>query len=64
MRKHDLEQIMLEFPEAQLVLAGDFNQSLVSANYYGSRNKRIALESLSKGTRSHLFDICRDGSRL
>ena len=48
MRKHDLEQIMLEFPEAQLVLAGDFNQSLVSANYYGSRNKRIALEAFLK----------------
>jgi hypothetical protein len=44
--RRDWERLRLEFPRAVLVVAGDFNQSLVDWHYYGSKRQRGLLESV------------------
>ena len=43
--KLDLMRLKAEYPNSSLVVAGDFNQSLVDVPYYGSKMKRASLES-------------------
>lgn len=45
MQKSDWLRIQNDFPQATLILAGDFNQDLAVQHYYGSRKKRALLES-------------------
>ena len=40
----DWEQLQKAFPDAIHIVAGDFNQSLVSRHYYGSNRNREVLE--------------------
>lgn len=40
----DWERLRARFPESLLVVAGDFNQSMVDWHYYGSNRQRAALE--------------------
>jgi endonuclease/exonuclease/phosphatase family metal-dependent hydrolase len=44
-QKSDWLKIQGDFPQATLILAGDFNQDLASRHYYGSKKKRPLLES-------------------
>lgn len=44
-QKSDWLRIRREFPKATLIVAGDFNQGLVDKHFYGSKKKRIVLES-------------------
>jgi hypothetical protein len=41
----DWHRLRTAFPEAHLVVAGDFNQSLAAHHYYGSKRKRFLLET-------------------
>lgn len=47
-QKSDWLKIRRDFPNAMLIVAGDFNQDLVDKHFYGSKKKRIALESALK----------------
>lgn len=44
-QKSDWLRIQDDFPQATLILAGDFNQDLALSHYYGSKRKRTSLES-------------------
>jgi endonuclease/exonuclease/phosphatase family metal-dependent hydrolase len=46
----DWVRIRKDYPEALLILAGDFNQSLVDKHYYGSKRKRFILEESLRQT--------------
>jgi hypothetical protein len=41
---NDWERLRTDYPDAKLVVAGDFNQSLANWHYYGSRKQRGLLE--------------------
>lgn len=41
----DWLRLRARFPQASLVVAGDFNQSLTAHHYYGSKRKRALLEA-------------------
>ena len=43
--KSDWLKIKQDFPKATLIVAGDFNQSLVENHHYGSKEKRVILEN-------------------
>ena len=45
LQKRDWLALKEKFPNATLILAGDFNQDLASWHYYGSKRKRSLLES-------------------
>lgn len=47
-QKSDWLKIRRNFPNAMFIVAGDFNQDLVDKHFYGSKNKRVALESALK----------------
>ena len=47
-QKSDWLKIQRDFPKATLIVAGDFNQSLVDRHYYGSKKKRVILEKILK----------------
>ena len=47
--RRDWDRLRAAFPSAVLVVAGDFNQSLVDWHYYGSRRQRELLESALVG---------------
>ena len=49
-QKFDWERIRANFPEAIVILAGDFNQSLAEEHYYGSNRKRHILEETLRQT--------------
>lgn len=44
MYRRDWQRLRTAFPHAAIVVAGDFNQSLVDWHNYGSRRKRDLLE--------------------
>jgi endonuclease/exonuclease/phosphatase family metal-dependent hydrolase len=43
--RKDWNRLRLAFPKSTLVVAGDFNQSLVDWHYYGSKRQRQILEA-------------------
>ena len=45
LQKEDWLRLNQDFPNATLIVAGDFNQDLAHWHYYGSRKKRALLES-------------------
>ena len=45
LQKRDWLCLKQDFPNATLILAGDFNQDLAHSHYYGSRRKRSLLEN-------------------
>ena len=46
-QKTDWQRLQLAYPEATLVVAGDFNQDLNALHYYGSRrNKQVLRQTL------------------
>lgn len=45
LQKGDWLRLIQHFPNATLIVAGDFNQDLAAWHYYGSRKKRALLES-------------------
>ena len=47
--RRDWDRLRAAFSSAVLVVAGDFNQSVVDWHYYGSRRQRELLESASAG---------------
>ena len=47
-QKSDWLRIQRDFPQATLIIAGDFNQGLVDKHFYGSRKKQNLLESAIK----------------
>ena len=51
MQKSDWLRLQQDFPNATLIVAGDFNQGLVDRHYYGSKKKQHLLESILKETR-------------
>lgn len=44
LQKSDWTRLRHDFPNATLIVAGDFNQDLAKRHYYGSRKKRATLE--------------------
>lgn len=44
-QRDDWLRLAQHFPDATLILAGDFNQDLAPWHYYGSKRKRVLLES-------------------
>ena len=44
-QRHDWTRLAHHFPDATLIIAGDFNQDLAGKHYYGSRKKRLLLET-------------------
>ena len=44
LQKQDWLRLKKEFPDATMILAGDFNQDLSEWHYYGSKKKRALLE--------------------
>lgn len=44
LQKQDWLRLAREFPNATLIVAGDFNQDLADWHYYGSKKKRSLLE--------------------
>lgn len=47
-QKSDWLKIQGDFPKATLIVTGDFNQGLVDYHFYGSKKKRLLLESALK----------------
>ena len=47
-QKSDWLKLQRDFPNAMLIVAGDFNQGLVDRHYYGSKKKQCLLESAFK----------------
>lgn len=45
LQKEDWLRLKQDFPNATLIVAGDFNQDLAPWHYYGSKKKRSLLES-------------------
>lgn len=48
-QRDDWMRIQLNFPNATLIVAGDFNQDLAARHYYGSKRKRSLLENALRG---------------
>ena len=50
LQMEDWRRIRKDFPHSQnlFILGGDFNQSLAPAHYYGSKEKRVLLESVMR----------------
>jgi hypothetical protein len=45
-QRSDWQRLQAVYPEATLVVAGDFNQDLNALNYYGSRHNKQALRQI------------------
>ena len=50
-QKSDWLRLQKDFPNATLIVAGDFNQGLIDRHYYGSKKKQHLLESALKECR-------------